>query len=584
MINETMRLNVKMINSYTFPVDIHRKGSIGLLKQKIYEKINLVPSKQRLIFQGKVLLNDKLLNEYHLEENDVIHLIEQTLDSNNHNHIQHETASTRGDESFNNLLSSLFLPNPFVNTHNNNSINNTMSNNTLRTSNNNNDIPDSFHHLIKKSNFIQTKSIETITQGINSLYDMINRSKHIMLNEAPLIKNLYSNDENNNYKIGQWVDVKDSSDQWIEGQIANKSRTEVNVHYLGLTNQINHWIDSGSKRIALFRSFTSQDLNNQFASPFPDKADANNCLSIDPQKKYDPLTNDLITFVDYIKEKITKLMKQRDAIKDHTYFRTKDDLLNNERFYYIQLMQLYPLMDRLGRLLTDISCYLMNMSFKFFEDNIYLFKSNIQDERLSFLNFNERNAELIREKEIKEFVQLTEYSVIKMKKIESEVRRPVLGLLVNVHRNERRDTIFSQNRLTVQNENSFYYSSIKPIKIDKGIQEKRNNYFNYITVVPNEYFSIDRILIETMKTVKKEVNSNSNNNKSYIKSNNRITKMQTNEKVVLVSRDKPIVESTSTLVSQINSKKVRSSLNNNNGNENVSKKKYRLSQSKGTIK
>lgn len=39
--------------------------------------------------------------------------------------------------------------------------------------------------------------------------------------------------------IGEWVDVRDASGQWIEGQVVNKYGEYVYIHYNGLHTRWN---------------------------------------------------------------------------------------------------------------------------------------------------------------------------------------------------------------------------------------------------------------------------------------------------------------------------------------------------------
>ena len=74
-------------------------------------------------------------------------------------------------------------------------------------------------------------------------YEDINKSKIITSYNLQLSK----------YEIGQWVDVKDTIDQWLEAQIINIQNNQVYVHYNGWGNRWDEWIDFSSPRIAPFK-------------------------------------------------------------------------------------------------------------------------------------------------------------------------------------------------------------------------------------------------------------------------------------------------------------------------------------------
>ena len=70
-------------------------------------------------------------------------------------------------------------------------------------------------------------------------------------------------------KIGQWIDVKDTIDQWLEAEVINVRESQVFVHYNGWGRRWDEWIDMNSPRIAAFRTHTVQNPYSMFMSPNP---------------------------------------------------------------------------------------------------------------------------------------------------------------------------------------------------------------------------------------------------------------------------------------------------------------------------
>uniref|UniRef100_A0A5B6ZTG7 Ubiquitin-like domain-containing protein n=1 Tax=Davidia involucrata TaxID=16924 RepID=A0A5B6ZTG7_DAVIN len=70
-----VELNIKTLDSqiYTFQVDKYMPVSV--FKEKIASEIGLPVGQQRLIFRGKVLKDDHLLSEYHVESGHTLHLV-----------------------------------------------------------------------------------------------------------------------------------------------------------------------------------------------------------------------------------------------------------------------------------------------------------------------------------------------------------------------------------------------------------------------------------------------------------------------------------------------------------------------------
>ncbi|KAF1326225.1 Ubiquitin family protein, partial [Globisporangium splendens] len=69
--------------------------------------------------------------------------------------------------------------------------------------------------------------------------------------------------------VGQWLDVKDTVNQWLECTVLDISEDKVLVHYHGWPSRWDEWIDFDSTRIAAFRTRTLHTLNAQQMSPVP---------------------------------------------------------------------------------------------------------------------------------------------------------------------------------------------------------------------------------------------------------------------------------------------------------------------------
>lgn len=58
------------------------------------------------------------------------------------------------------------------------------------------------------------------------------------------------------YELGQWVDVKDTIDQWLEAEVIDKQGPQVLVHYNGWGARWDEWLPCDSPRVSFFRSRT----------------------------------------------------------------------------------------------------------------------------------------------------------------------------------------------------------------------------------------------------------------------------------------------------------------------------------------
>lgn len=77
------------------------------------------------------------------------------------------------------------------------------------------------------------------------------------------------NINNRKIEVGQWVDVKDTIDQWLEAEVISVQENSVYVHYNGWGRRWDEWIDMGSPRIAPFRTKTVNSAYSMFLSPNP---------------------------------------------------------------------------------------------------------------------------------------------------------------------------------------------------------------------------------------------------------------------------------------------------------------------------
>ena len=645
-------VKIKTLNSTTFPINIHKKSPISELKRAIYQKIRIHSNNQKLIFRGRVLENDKTISDYKIEEYDVIHLVE--TDSRNYRSPPSSNINTNSNNnntglgeyerlinsifpSFDDILNSLRPPNTNnnnsnsnnnnINTSNNynniNSINDVTNNNN---SNNTEGIYDSFKHLLKYKTYNFVKSGEVLTQNIDNLYNMYNNLIDLDIEKSKKIKCLYCLNTNTKFKVGQWIDVKDHSDNWIEGQVTSVKENKIKVQYIGFPPNMNEWLNVTSDRVALFRTYTLQNNLKNFYSLYPNKSQEYNREQIHAEentpiyytgiKKFEPLNNHLIIFMDLFKEKIKKIIKIKEKvnIKDAL---TKDEFLDNERYFYLSCIQLYPLLDRLGRIFIDIANYLMYDSYKYFENNIYNFKKNLFDESIRFMNIYD-SLETVNKNRLKHFQTLALFSCAKINKDENITnfnnntnisnennnnnRRPIYGIILTRPRElNRQDYINRSRRYMVAREH------ISIIANKKEIERKR--YFNEYVQTEDEGFkklsvvkknisifykaSHDKKIINNKKEdlkESKEIIVNNSENKNDLKNSNLNASKK--EKIIIEAKNKDKSKNAETN-NAINSRRNSNNFNkiNKNNNKNVyasvpknhNNRGFKVNKSKGKI-
>ena len=326
--------------------------------------------KQRLIFQGKLLQNLEKLKSYKIADESVIHLVAKSMDDGG---------------NLNNLN----------NTNNTSSVNN--QNGTSENSEGRINIEDIFPTLIEMPilrssrrqrrrralHFDISDCFESMHQNISCIQNMFNCKSKYDESSVSQTRTITAYDlTKSKYDLGQWVDVKDTIDQWLEAQVIAVRPNQAFVHYNGWGTRWDEWIDFSSPRIAPFKTYTMQSGTSVFLSPYPHVAcDANveaQPRSIDTfyyMEKTFNFVGEIGKIVDYMsrlrKKNINHVNQGRSLVKiddfetDSKEARDKESQalqrntqlsLNNNDFellYYFT--QLIPLMDRCGRLLSDVS-------------------------------------------------------------------------------------------------------------------------------------------------------------------------------------------------------------------------------------
>ncbi|TYI83176.1 hypothetical protein E1A91_D05G273400v1 [Gossypium mustelinum] len=72
-----VELKIKTLDSQIFSFLVDKKAPVSSFKEKIARELGVPVGRQRLIFRGKVLKDDHLLSEYHVENGHTLHLVER---------------------------------------------------------------------------------------------------------------------------------------------------------------------------------------------------------------------------------------------------------------------------------------------------------------------------------------------------------------------------------------------------------------------------------------------------------------------------------------------------------------------------
>jgi len=145
-----------------------------------------------------------------------------------------------------------------------------------------------------------SESFESMHQNVLSIKNMQNCQNKfdndMIINSKTITGFDFSKTQ---YEVGQWVDVKDTINQWLEAQIIQIRGNLAYVHYNGWGNRWDEWIEFSSPRIAPFKTYTMQSPNSIFLSPYP---------SVVPDANVESQKRSIDTF--YYMEKSVEFMSQ----------------------------------------------------------------------------------------------------------------------------------------------------------------------------------------------------------------------------------------------------------------------------------
>lgn len=124
---------------------------------------------------------------------------------------------------------------------------------------------------------------ETIEQNVKTINNLIQCGNY---DNKDINQDNYECFDINKRKLvkGQWIDVKDTVDQWLEAQVLDvkDDSSAVYIHYNGWGARWNEWIPMNSPRIMPFRFHTRQITVTNYNSPFPNSISNQNINMVSP--------------------------------------------------------------------------------------------------------------------------------------------------------------------------------------------------------------------------------------------------------------------------------------------------------------
>ena len=511
-------------------IKIKRESTIKILKEEIskvniiifinmiffnkFQKYQIPIEKQRLIFRGHVLEDSKTLIDNKIENGDVIHLLVRIEQNNNNN---------------NNESNNSNIPNPNPNPNRNISFVRTIIVASQRPlpfpfpfqeerNNNEESHSNNFYTDLAQKPFINLDEIrETIAQNLLEVQNMIDYGNYNeFINEIKSEKENDMNCFNLDKRIlekGQWVDVKDTVDKWLDAQVieVSEDKKKVKIHYNKWGERWDEWIDTNSPRIMPFRYHTRQKILTNYNSPFPNKKPDKNitllsfeninkkCSTniIDSSSENINNNNNLIKepdnhllnnlgvngFIGIFNEfdKINKVISGlfSSLLSEHNNYNINNIKEKQKNFYY-HLKRLIPILDRTGRIYSDISTFLDHAIkenyMELISKNLFEDKNNIHED-LKYFSFEEKrkmSQELIKKYSEGEIRSRTLNFVEPVNKYDTKLINyiPIIDTPLTIRRKENNINSSRNN-----NDNNNFLRNIKTENINfeyKSINKQNN--------------------------------------------------------------------------------------------------------------
>ena len=323
---EEITIKIQTLDN-NFSLKINQNLTINQLKEEISKKYNIPKEKQRLIFQGKFLKDNENLSFYKITEGCVIQLIAKSLEENNPNSNSSQN-NNRANRNRNNQRNNEVYPIIQI---------------PFRTNRR--------RRRLSMPHFDIGEYFEGFYQNLIALdnYSNVRKKFDPKIFNNPIEAFDFSK---SSYEIGEWVDVKDTINQWLEAQVLKVQNNKAFVHYNGWGTRWDEWIDFGSPRMRNFKTYTLQSPLTFCGMPYPAiPCDSN----IEPQQR--PI--DIFFYLEKTKKHMECLLDDMNNLlnlrkKNFPLFHDNKFNMNNYEILF-KATQMIPFLDRVGRMLSDIS-------------------------------------------------------------------------------------------------------------------------------------------------------------------------------------------------------------------------------------
>ncbi|OQS06218.1 ubiquitin family protein [Thraustotheca clavata] len=409
-----MELRIKTLNEQSFCVCVGRTMTVRELKGLLLPTTQVPEHRQRLIYRGKLLKDADLLSSYNVEDGHTLHMVakpEQIVEFNidsltepllprrnlqrprlypqnarvdlpgNFSAMRQRLGlenrqalmeSLRSNERFRNRISPPATePSYFTNLE------------TLNQSNDEEPEPESLPRPVPNEESSSTRAIpnaqlEHLEQGLLTIQTLLSTAEAPHLNEARTQSERASIlRQNRQFYIGQWLDVKDTVNQWLEGTVLNTNETQVFIHYHGWPSRWDEWIDKNSNRLAAFRTRTLHSSTSNYLSPTP-------VVRQPTAQNQTPMR----TLLPRIRDALEAILPHVNTLASFCERNENDSMAEASDI-------VAPLFDRVGRLLADAADHVERMTannLPYSGNNLVLMLLNFVDDFIAVLGERSMNT------------------------------------------------------------------------------------------------------------------------------------------------------------------------------------------------
>ncbi|TDH73805.1 hypothetical protein CCR75_007804 [Bremia lactucae] len=276
-----LHLRLKMIDERVYDVEAALSLSVADFRAKVALATSVPPPRQRLIYRGKLLKDGAMLAAYRLQDGHTVHLVARPqatvavtsttqTDSRPYdvNGPAWNLASLRSALQRTSTVSAATQPLP-------------MLREIIG------DLAESSQETVEGVGGLSspTVDLEPLTQGILTMRTVMSTAaveqpvQREQQQDERVGENLQAEVEPENptiiqrgprrFFVGQWLDIQDTVNQWLESTVMNVADGKILVHYHGWPTRWDEWIDADSDRIAAFRTRTLHVQNSRQMSPIP---------------------------------------------------------------------------------------------------------------------------------------------------------------------------------------------------------------------------------------------------------------------------------------------------------------------------